>query len=60
MSDFATQILAARGGDSGALDSLFVRGDCELQSLTRPRTKGARSASDHVPLVAELAVLPPR
>jgi len=43
-----------------ALDSLFVRGDCELLSLTRPRTKGARTASDHVPLVAEVSVLPPR
>ena len=42
-----------------ALDSLFVRGDCELRSLTRPRTKGARSASDHVPLVADLIVRPP-
>lgn len=42
-----------------ALDSLFVRGDCELLSLTRPRSKGARLASDHLPLVAEVKVLPP-
>ena len=41
-----------------ALDSLFVRGDCELLTLVRPRTKGARAASDHLPLVAELRVLP--
>jgi endonuclease/exonuclease/phosphatase family metal-dependent hydrolase len=41
-----------------ALDSLFVRGDCELVSLTRPRTKGARTASDHLPLVADLRILP--
>ena len=41
-----------------ALDSLYVRGDCELMSLTRPRTKGARTASDHLPLLAELRVLP--
>jgi endonuclease/exonuclease/phosphatase family metal-dependent hydrolase len=37
-----------------ALDSLFVRGECELQSLTSARSKGSRTASDHVPLVAEL------
>jgi len=41
-----------------ALDSVFVRGACELRSLNRARTRGARTASDHVPLVAELAVLP--
>ena len=42
-----------------ALDSLFVRGDCELVSLTCPRTAGARTASDHLPLVADIKVLPP-
>lgn len=41
-----------------ALDSLFVRGNCELLSLTRPRSKGASTASDHVPLIAELRVWP--
>ena len=41
-----------------ALDSLFVRGNCELLSLTHPRSKGARTASDHVPLLAELRVWP--
>ncbi|MCA8963860.1 MAG: endonuclease/exonuclease/phosphatase family protein [Planctomycetes bacterium] len=41
-----------------ALDSLFVRGNCELLSLTRPRSKGARTASDHLPLVADLRVWP--
>jgi len=39
-----------------ALDSVFVRGECELQSLTSARSKGARTASDHVPLVADLTV----
>jgi len=42
-----------------ALDSLFVRGECELLSLTSARSKGARTASDHVPLVAELAIRAP-
>ena len=37
-----------------ALDSLFVRGECELQSLTSARSKGSRTASDHVPLIANL------
>lgn len=41
-----------------ALDSLFVRGNCELLSLTRPRGKGARTASDHLPLAADLRVWP--
>lgn len=41
-----------------ALDSLFVRGDCDLIGLIRPTTKGARAASDHLPLVADLRVLP--
>ena len=43
-----------------ALDSLYVRGDVELTSLERPRTRAARTASDHLPLVADLRVLPPR
>ncbi|MCK5942532.1 MAG: endonuclease/exonuclease/phosphatase family protein, partial [Planctomycetes bacterium] len=42
-----------------ALDSVFVRGSCELRSLHRARTRGARTASDHVPLVAELAISGP-
>jgi len=41
-----------------ALDSVFVRGAVELRSLQRPRTRGARTASDHIPLVADLAVHP--
>lgn len=41
-----------------ALDSVFVRGSCELRSLQRARTRGARTASDHIPLVADLQVLP--
>ena len=37
-----------------ALDSMYVRGECELLSLTSARSKGARTASDHVPLIAEV------
>lgn len=39
-----------------ALDSLFVRGDVDVTSLERLRTRAARTASDHLPLLAELAV----
>ena len=39
-----------------ALDSLFVRGDCELLSLQRARNRGSRTASDHLALIAELAI----
>lgn len=39
-----------------ALDSVFVRGECELLSLVSARSKGSRTASDHVPLVADLSV----
>lgn len=42
-----------------ALDSLYVRGDLEVLDLSRPRTKLARLASDHVPLIASLRVPPP-
>jgi endonuclease/exonuclease/phosphatase family metal-dependent hydrolase len=42
-----------------ALDSLYVRGDIDLVSLDRPRTARTRMASDHLPLVAELRLLPP-
>lgn len=37
-----------------ALDSVWVRGDVDLVTLERLRTRGARLASDHVPLVASL------
>ena len=40
-----------------ALDSFFVRGDVELEALERPRTGKARTASDHLPLIARLQVL---
>lgn len=43
-----------------ALDSLYVRGDVDLLHCARPRSKGSRMASDHLPLVAEVRVLPPR
>jgi endonuclease/exonuclease/phosphatase family metal-dependent hydrolase len=39
-----------------ALDSLYVRGDLELVELQTSRQTLARSASDHLPLVAELRV----
>lgn len=41
-----------------ALDSLYVRGDLEVMELTRPRSRSARTASDHLPLLASLKVLP--
>jgi len=41
-----------------ALDSMFGRGDLEIVSLARVRHNAARTASDHLPLVAELRVLP--
>ncbi len=37
-----------------ALDSLWVRGDIEVLTLERLRCRGTRTASDHVPLLAEL------
>lgn len=39
-----------------ALDSLWVRGDVEVVSLERSRGRGTRTASDHLPLCAELRV----
>ncbi|MCR9247803.1 MAG: endonuclease/exonuclease/phosphatase family protein [bacterium] len=39
-----------------ALDSLWLRGDAELIELHRPRTRDARAASDHLPLVAQIDV----
>jgi endonuclease/exonuclease/phosphatase family metal-dependent hydrolase len=41
-----------------ALDSLYVRGDAHVTSLERPRTRSARTASDHLPLVAEIRLGP--
>lgn len=41
-----------------ALDSVFVRGDLELLTLERPRTRGVRSASDHLPLLGTLRMPP--
>lgn len=37
-----------------ALDSLWVRGNVDVLKLERLRCPGARTASDHVPLLAEL------
>jgi endonuclease/exonuclease/phosphatase family metal-dependent hydrolase len=39
-----------------ALDSLWVRGDASLVAFERRRGRGTRTASDHVPLFAELRV----
>lgn len=39
-----------------ALDSLYVRGRLEIESLRRSRLALARTASDHQPLVADLVV----
>ncbi len=41
-----------------ALDSLYVRGDVRVVKLERVRTATTRSASDHLPLLAELRVAP--
>jgi endonuclease/exonuclease/phosphatase family metal-dependent hydrolase len=37
-----------------ALDSLWVRGEVEVTTLERLRGKRTRTASDHLPLLAEL------
>jgi endonuclease/exonuclease/phosphatase family metal-dependent hydrolase len=37
-----------------ALDSLYVRGDLECVTMTRVEGRGARTASDHAPLFAEV------
>ena len=37
-----------------ALDAIYVRGDLELAEVHRSRLVGARWASDHLPLIAEL------
>lgn len=42
-----------------ALDSLWVRGDVDVLTLERHRGRGTRMASDHLPLFAELQLLPP-
>ena len=42
-----------------ALDSFWLRGDAEVVSLTRLRGRGTRTASDHLPLFAEVRVQPP-
>ena len=41
-----------------ALDSLYVRGDVQVAHLERLQTVGARTASDHLPLLADLRVQP--
>jgi endonuclease/exonuclease/phosphatase family metal-dependent hydrolase len=39
-----------------ALDSIYVRGDVELVHLQPGRIAAARSASDHLPLIADLRI----
>ena len=39
-----------------ALDALHVRGDVEILAFERPRTKAARTASDHLPVLVDLRV----
>lgn len=39
-----------------ALDGIYVRGDAELQHVHRSQQAGARWASDHLPLVADIKV----
>ncbi len=39
-----------------ALDAIYVRGDVELQKVQRSPLSGARWASDHLPLIAEVTV----
>ncbi|MCA8951429.1 MAG: sigma-70 family RNA polymerase sigma factor [Planctomycetes bacterium] len=53
MSDFATQILAARGGDSGALDSLFERHLPPLIAFIRARSGPALLARESAIDVAQ-------
>lgn len=42
-----------------ALDSLWVRGDLDVLALERLRGRGTRTASDHLPLLAELRLHAP-
>ncbi len=42
-----------------ALDSLYARGDLEVLELVRPRSRSARTASDHLPLIADLHIHSP-
>jgi len=42
-----------------ALDSSWVRGDADVVRLERLRGRGTRTASDHLPLLAELRLRPP-
>ncbi len=42
-----------------ALDAMYVRGDVEMRALERLRGHGVRTASDHVPLVADLHLAAP-
>jgi endonuclease/exonuclease/phosphatase family metal-dependent hydrolase len=40
-----------------ALDAVYVRGDVRLDSLRRSRLVVAKSASDHLPLIADLEII---
>ncbi len=39
-----------------ALDSLYVRGRVEIRHVFRSRLEVAKRASDHLPLIADLAI----
>jgi len=39
-----------------ALDAIYVRGPVDIVSADRSRTELSRRASDHLPLIAELAI----
>ena len=41
-----------------SLDAIYVRGDVELEKLDRGETQLARTASDHRPLIADVAIQP--
>ena len=41
-----------------ALDSIYVRGDIRIERMFASRAAIARQASDHLPLVAELSIVP--
>jgi endonuclease/exonuclease/phosphatase family metal-dependent hydrolase len=43
-----------------ALDSLYLRGDVTLVASHVPRSLASRRASDHLPIVADLEIAPPR
>ncbi len=43
-----------------ALDGIYVRGHLKIDRVLRPRLRVATRASDHLPLIADLRILPAR